>query len=68
MACVKDLQLPPTVKQIGKAIENEYLSIDDIVEKTGLPKFKVRSGIRTLQEHDVLLEKDGTFKIYDLSN
>lgn len=63
MACVKDLQLPPTVKQIGKAIENEYLSIDDIVEKTGLPKFKVRSGIRTLQEHDVLLEKDGTFKI-----
>lgn len=63
MACVKDTTLPPSVKQIAQAIENDFLSIDEIVSKTGLPKFKVKSGIRTLQEHNVLFVKNDTYKL-----
>lgn len=64
MACGKgNVQLSPTDQKIGKAIEHEYLSTEQIVKKTGLPMFKVRSGIRTLKDNNLIIEKDEKFKI-----
>lgn len=64
MACGKGtVQLSPTEKKIGQTIENEFLSIEQIVEKTRLPLFKVRSGIRTLKKYDLLIEENDMYKI-----
>lgn len=64
MACGKgNVQLSPTEKKIGQSIEHEFLSFEEIVQKTSLPMFKVRSGIRSLLEKDLIVEENGKYKV-----
>lgn len=64
MACVEDKEhLSPSERKIVASIENNFLSIDDISEKTGLPIFRVRSGIRKLLDNSIIIEKSDTYKV-----
>lgn len=64
MACGKGkVQLSPSDQKIGKAIEHDYLTIEQIADKTGFALFKVRSGIRKLKQENIICEKDEMYKL-----
>lgn len=64
MACGSgSLRLSPTDRKVAQSIESEYLTIEEIVKKTKLPLFKVRSSVRTLKTNNLLVEQDNTFKL-----
>lgn len=64
MACGSGaLRLSPTDKKVAQSIEGEFLTIEQIVEKTKLPLFKVRSSVRTLKTNNLLLEQGDAVKL-----
>lgn len=63
MACVEDFKnLSPDESKILEAIQDDFLSTNNIVEATKLPMFRVRSVIRKLIELDMAMELNEKYK------
>lgn len=64
MACVTNPKdLTPTARKILKTIKDQALTVDEIVEKTTLPLFKVRSNLRNLTEIGFVNQNDKKYII-----
>ncbi len=64
MACVTNPKdLTPTARKILKTIKDQALTVDEIVEKTTLPLFKVRSNLRNLTEIGFVNQDDQKYII-----
>ncbi len=64
MACVTNPKdLTPTARKILKTIKDRALTVDEIVEKTTLPLFKVRSNLRNLTEIGFVNQDDQKYII-----
>lgn len=64
MACVTDPKdLTPTAKKLLKAIKDKALTVDEIVRKTTLPLFIVRSNLRHLIEVGFVNQNDEKYLI-----
>lgn len=64
MACVTDPEsLSPDERKVLEALRNDFLPPVDIVKKTSLPLFRVRSIIRKFNELEYLVELNGKYKV-----
>lgn len=69
MACVNEKgQLPESAIKLLKSIENDALTAQDISKHTGIPLFKVRSGLREMKSLEFVIEENEKFKIHPNAN
>lgn len=63
MACVTDPEsLSPDERKILESIQTDFLPVEEISKKTGLPIFRVRSVLRKFDELEYLVELNGKYK------
>lgn len=64
MACGSgSLRLSPTDQKVAQSIKEEYLTVEQIAERTKLPLFKVRSSVRALKMNKLLIEQGDAVKL-----
>lgn len=65
MACVSSSgELSPTAKKILLVVANPAKP-EDVARETGLPLFRVRSGLREMAQAGLLEEQSGAYVITD---
>ncbi|MGA8941496.1 MAG: winged helix-turn-helix domain-containing protein [Thermoactinomyces sp.] len=64
MACLTDDgYLSESSKKLLQSIEKDFLTPQEIAKKTGLPLFKVRSGLRELESMELVIKEDNQYKM-----
>ncbi|MBA4601752.1 hypothetical protein [Thermoactinomyces mirandus] len=64
MACFTDSgHLSESAKKLLQSIEKDFLSAQEISQKTGLPLFKIRSSLRELEDMELVIKEDNRYKM-----